>query len=62
MLNRHNSATVQRIAMKVGTVTHFNPLKPTHVPNFEFLKIQQNEFISRNGGRTLLKNKIVISQ
>jgi len=37
-LNHHNSATVQRIAMKFGTVAHYNPLNPTREQNVDFLK------------------------
>ena len=35
-LNRHNSATVWRIVMKFGLMTHFNPLKPTYDQNYDF--------------------------
>jgi len=38
VLNRHNSATVQRIAMKFDMVTQFDPLKPSDGQKFEFLK------------------------
>jgi len=38
-LNWQNSATIQRIATKFGTVTHFYPLKPTHDQNFDLKKI-----------------------
>jgi len=39
-LNCYTSATVQRIAVKFVTMTHFNPPQPTHDQNFDFLKIQ----------------------
>jgi len=34
LLNRHNSALVHRIAMKFGTVTHFDHLKLTDGQRF----------------------------
>jgi len=34
-LNCYTSATVQRIAVKFVTMTHFNPPKPTHDQNFD---------------------------
>jgi len=39
-LNRHNSATIQRIAVMFGAMSHFDPLKPSHDQNFDCLKIQ----------------------
>jgi len=39
LLNRHNSAMVQRIAMKFCTMTHFNPLQPTH---YQKISIEKN--------------------
>jgi len=36
-LNRHDSATVEGIATKFGIMNYFNPLKPTHDENFDFL-------------------------
>jgi len=35
-LNHHNLATVRRIVMKFGTMTHFEYLKPSDEQNFEF--------------------------
>jgi len=34
----HNAATVRRIAMKFGLMTHFHHLKPSNRQNFEFLE------------------------
>jgi len=33
LLNCHNSSAVQRIAMKFGTMTHFDPLDPMEQQN-----------------------------
>jgi len=33
-LSRHNSATVRRIAMKFGAMTHFDPLQLSVSQNF----------------------------
>jgi len=29
LLNRHNTAMIQQIAVKFGMITHFDPLNPT---------------------------------
>jgi len=39
-LNRHNSATVHQITMKLSTMAHFNPVKPTCDQKFDFLKMK----------------------
>jgi len=39
-VNRYNSATLQRITVKFGMMTHFDPLTPSHGQKFEFLIIR----------------------
>jgi len=49
--NRHVSATMWPIATKFGTIMHFDPFDPSHLSNFQILKIQDC------GSRHLEKSK-----
>jgi len=40
MLSRHVSASVPLIVVKLGIVTHFDPLNTTGGKHFQFLQIQ----------------------
>jgi len=47
--HRHNSATVGRINMKFGIMTHFDPLKPSDIQNLMLLKTKMTDDMSTVG-------------